>query len=314
MAKKAASAAKPVRYTYPSYKGTISASEFRKLPKEAKIDVMRTWFGERYEDPVHGSPWVDGVYVYIYGGPYDATEVLQEEFSGLASEETIEELASELDNECSAWTQTRNGSDYEDYDDEYEWYRSISSKEAFLGFEQSLKATLSLLKANNSADQHFLRLLFVSVITALETYLSDFFINIVKVERGYLQVFVEKFQPFEQEKFPLNQIFTKMSQIEKTALTSLRELMWHDLAKIKAIYKVTLDIEFPKIPELYKAVAARHDFVHRSGKTPEGQKHVLEPVQIENLINQATVLVSSIEQQWEDKFKARTAEIEKLLS
>jgi len=305
---------KPKRYTYPKYKGTIGVSEFRRLPKDAKIDVMRTWFFERFEDPVHSTPWSEGEYVYIHGGPYDAEEELAEEFHGLATEESIKELASELFNECSDWTRTTTIDDYDDYDDEYEWIRAISDKEAFYAFEQSVKETLALLKVKDTPEQHFLRLLYVNAITALETYLSDFFINIIKSERGYLQIFVEKYEPFEKEKFPLNQIFSKMSLIEKTAITTLREIMWHNLYKVSVIYRLTLDIEFPKIPELYKAVDIRHDLVHRSGKTLDGQKHELEIVQIENVLNQAAALVKSIEYQWQEKFKIRDAEIEKLLS
>lgn len=111
----------------------------------------------------------------------------------------------------------------------------------------------------------------------------------------------------------MNQVFSEMAQIEKTALTSLREIMWHDLAKVSGIYKATLEIQFPKIPELYRAVSTRHDLVHRSGKTPDGQKHVLESVQVENVLNQAEALVASIEKQWKEKFDARYAEIENLL-
>lgn len=305
---------KPKRYSYPSYKGTISLSEFRKLPKDAKIDVMRTWFLERFEDPVHSAPWVDGEYVYINGGPYDADEVLQTEFSGLVPIDAIQELVKELNAECIEWTEAQSNRQYDDYDEEYEWYQRISNKEAFERFEQSVNETVVLLEANQPHNQHFLRLLYVSIITALETYLSDFFINVVKSERGYLQVFVEKYKPFESDKIARNKIFSEMSQIEKSTLTTLRELMWHDLAKISHIYDVTLEIKFPAIPELYRAVSVRHDLVHRSGKTPEGQMHQLELVQVNNVLNQAKVLVNHIQGKWDERFKVRDANIEKLLN
>lgn len=137
-------------------------------------------------------------YVYIHGGPYDAQEELEGEFAGLASEEAITELADDLSSDCSDWTQARDRHDYDDYDDEYEWYRSISSKEALQGFEQTVKETRALLGGSEANQQHYLRLLYVSAITALETYLSDFFINIVKSERGYLQIFVEKYEPLQK--------------------------------------------------------------------------------------------------------------------
>ncbi len=304
---------KPVRFTFPNYRGTISVSEFRKLPKDAKKEVMRVWFSERYEDPVHNSPWIDGGYVFINGGPYDATELLEDEFSGLVAGEVIKELAEELSSECFDWTGASDRVEYQDYDDYLEEYSFRSEGLARAGFEQSAKEIRQLLQSPQISEQHYLRMPYAGVITALETYLSDFSINIIKGQRGYLEAFIEKNEQFAVQKFTLNKIFLQMSQIEKTAVDYLKSLMWHDLAKVTGIYSTTLEIEFPKISELYKAVLTRHDLVHRSGKTKDGLVHSLEALHVENVLNQAEALVKHIEAEWKKKQDERYAEISDLL-
>ncbi|MEO8592699.1 MAG: DUF262 domain-containing protein [Candidatus Solibacter sp.] len=49
------------------------------------VDRMIRWFFENYEDPANGVPYesAEGGYQYIAGGPYDAEEVLSEEFDDL---------------------------------------------------------------------------------------------------------------------------------------------------------------------------------------------------------------------------------------
>jgi hypothetical protein len=46
---------------------------------EAAVDAMVEWFFDNFEDPVNSTPWEDG-YVYIWGGPYDASEELEDTF------------------------------------------------------------------------------------------------------------------------------------------------------------------------------------------------------------------------------------------
>lgn len=44
------------------------------------IDDMVAWFLANYEHPAENTPVDDGAYVYIWGEPVDATEVLTEQF------------------------------------------------------------------------------------------------------------------------------------------------------------------------------------------------------------------------------------------
>lgn len=65
------------------------------------IDEMKEWFLENYEDPANSCPYEskEGGYVYIYGGPYEAEDVLYSEFGGIYNDREIEIAAKELEDE-----------------------------------------------------------------------------------------------------------------------------------------------------------------------------------------------------------------------
>jgi hypothetical protein len=68
--------------------------------KISPIEAMRQWFFQRYKNPDEAMlPYVDGQYLFLYGGPYNAREVLIQEFSGYYSAEEIEALVENLE-EC----------------------------------------------------------------------------------------------------------------------------------------------------------------------------------------------------------------------
>src|ERR1700733_10146417 len=77
----------------------ISSRELPNADREQQLEAMRRWFHRHYEDPVENCPHDsgEGGYLYIYGGPYNASEELSSEFGGVIEDDLIEKLASELD-------------------------------------------------------------------------------------------------------------------------------------------------------------------------------------------------------------------------
>ena len=49
-------------------------------PREITVDSLVEWFLDNYKDPVHGVPWDDGEYYYVYGGPYQSDAELFKHF------------------------------------------------------------------------------------------------------------------------------------------------------------------------------------------------------------------------------------------
>ena len=149
-------------------------------------------------------------------------------------------------------------------------------------------------------------MLFASVITALETYLSDRFVSSISNNPEALRKFVETFPRFKKEDIKLSDIFKKSDGLEREVKTMLlTEMVWHRLIIVGKMFTGTFGVDFREPhdqAELLRAIEVRHDLVHRSGKTKDGVEHVITPEQIEKLIVEADHLVSWIDCQ-HDKFK-----------
>lgn len=87
---------------------------------QARVEALIEWFGARYEDPVHRTPYqtAEGGYQYIYGGPYGAREVLTENFPE-EDDKVVEAAVDELEADgVTEWTRTAQPGDYGE--DEYD--------------------------------------------------------------------------------------------------------------------------------------------------------------------------------------------------
>jgi hypothetical protein len=84
----------------------VTLAQLKRLSRNRQLAYMEGWFRNFYEDPVHSLPYVsaEGGYQYIYGGPYDANETLQDEFGGVIGLNLIEELADDLQGESYEWS------------------------------------------------------------------------------------------------------------------------------------------------------------------------------------------------------------------
>jgi hypothetical protein len=71
---------------------TDPPDDFTDLSVEEAAEVIKEWFFENFEDPAQMTPYnsADGGYQFIWGGPYDATDVIGNTFAESASEEIIE--------------------------------------------------------------------------------------------------------------------------------------------------------------------------------------------------------------------------------
>lgn len=106
------------RYYSVDYPRGLTKSQFKRLPRAEKREVMLAWFGQNYEDPAQRTPYesAEGGYQYLYGGPFDAHEELGDEFYDVAPEKLIREVAEGLERESYEWTHTPEWDDYDDED------------------------------------------------------------------------------------------------------------------------------------------------------------------------------------------------------
>lgn len=93
----------------------------KKMSAEEAAEAIRDWFFENYEDPVHSTPYVgnEGGYQYIHGGPYDARDVLEDEFSGVVRQRVIDAAVELIEEDGTLdWMPTMDRvADHEDPED-----------------------------------------------------------------------------------------------------------------------------------------------------------------------------------------------------
>ena len=105
------------RYFHPDDDGKgITPSQLKRLSKARQLEYMEAWFRTYFEDPVNETPYEsrEGGYQYIWGGPYDALEELDAEFSGTVPADRILELSDTLSDEGLEWAPTSSHPDRED--------------------------------------------------------------------------------------------------------------------------------------------------------------------------------------------------------
>jgi hypothetical protein len=79
------------------------------LENEEAVEVIREWFLANFEDPAHHTPYIsaEGGYQYIWGGPYDARDVMGDVFGEQASEDLIEAAVTEIERDgITDWAPT----------------------------------------------------------------------------------------------------------------------------------------------------------------------------------------------------------------
>ncbi|MBP7876098.1 hypothetical protein KA012_03850 [Candidatus Woesebacteria bacterium] len=162
---------------------------------------------------------------------------------------------------------------------EYKVYSVSKNKKPYSNFLESMYDLEILIKVKMpdvKLDSTMAKISFASVITSMETYLSDTFINKVTGDELLLRRCVETDPEFKSRKFQLSDIFLRADSLADEVRGYLVDLLFHNLAKVKMMYLSVLYVEFPDdLSELYKAIEIRHDIVHRGGKDKQG---LIKPV------------------------------------
>lgn len=164
------------------------------------------------------------------------------------------------------------------------------------------------LEYKSSEDTLIAYLLYANIITSLETYLSDIFINTIFQNTLYLRKFVETYPKFKgnenAHKFTLSDIYNKYDKIEEIVTDEILGIIYHNLQTIKPMFKDTFAVEFPKdMKSIFVAIQIRHDIVHRNGKTKIDKEtksfteHIIGRDEIENLITATSKFVAEVDKQ-----------------
>lgn len=78
---------------------------FEGMSIDDAIELIKEWFFENFEGPEHHTPYEsrEGGYQYIWGGPYEARDIIENVFADTASSELIEAAIKEIESEGWEW-------------------------------------------------------------------------------------------------------------------------------------------------------------------------------------------------------------------
>jgi hypothetical protein len=239
---------------------------------EEQIELMRRWFLARYCDPAEETPYEsrEGGYIWVWGGPYDPLEQLQDRFGGIVEDDVIEELVDELYRDVgSEWAPVRSVAEdyYERFDLEFEDPNDPRSR---LGAR--LRQALSVLDLQGPEDivSQLPSMVFGATISALEAYLWETIAYWAKTSRHVLKGIVSNMSDLKDQQIKLGQIFDEHDGIEKRVMVYLQNVVWHRWDKVGQLFRAGLDVRLPSVRAFQEAIEKRHHIVHRSGHDPEG--------------------------------------------
>ena len=95
-------------------------SRFKRLGKDRKIEAMVSWFKANYEGPEQRTPRDSGDWVWIYGGPFEASDEIQGNFGGEVDYELMKTAIDVIEEDGWEWTRTEQPGDYGEFEMDFE--------------------------------------------------------------------------------------------------------------------------------------------------------------------------------------------------
>jgi len=187
------------------------------------------------------------------------------------------------------------------FEPEYKAFAVSKNKEPYKSFLETMyeiEALASFPLPDKKLHQSLMRTLFATVITAMETYLSDTFINRVLANELLLRRCVETNPDLRDRKLTLGDIFTRQEDLKDEVAKYLVDVLFHNVGKVQLMYRSVLDVNFPKdLADIFRAIERRHDIVHRSGKSKSGSISIISAEEVRALVKEMKSFIIEVEHQ-----------------
>lgn len=170
-----------------------------------------------------------------------------------------------------------------DADDEFfEWYSK--SNEFYEDFNDSITEYKTILNSDFAKDnQSLLKMIDASIVSAMETFLGDVLISKVQKNEKYLLRASKNLNDFKDEKITISEILENPECAKIKIINGLRGFLYHNLPKVKNVYKLVLGIDIKNdLNPLMQVVSRRHDIIHRNGKNNDGEMFCFSKEQVLN--------------------------------
>jgi hypothetical protein len=144
-----------------------------------------------------------------------------------------------------------------------------------------------------------IRMAYAQTVAALEAYLGDTLITRVMNDHEKIRKMATGSDDLKQEKLTLDVVLDNPNIVRDKVHDYLRDILFHNLAKADALYKIALGFgllgDKDRNKRLFRAVQLRHDIVHRNGKSKDGVAVQIEPDHVKALIADVLSLARDVE-------------------
>ncbi|WP_152599713.1 hypothetical protein [Hoeflea sp. BAL378] len=260
----------------------------------------------------------------ISSGPVEIPEPdwsAAESSSDLNSEGQINVTCTECDEEFPAYVFNSAGNVHIKFDDHPNL--RVSADDAFYSLEESVWpepeipsdpwSVFAGLRSEvhvwlkNHGDEYggalINRMLFASLISGLEAFLSDTLLNAVSERKEAQLRLVKHDKDVLTMKFTLAEVLEEPNLVIETITTHLRDISFHNLPRVNALYRAALDIDFfnllekKEVAALNKAVELRHHVVHRNGRDKDGNPlENFTPAYVKSVLKLTEALVHKLDE------------------
>ncbi|MBT0671274.1 hypothetical protein HT136_23160 [Novosphingobium profundi] len=202
------------------------------------------------------------------------------------------------------------GTPYEDYEDGRPIWWSDFASNPYKELNEALVEIVRMNSFHGSPGVSMMnRMLFTQAIAAMEAYLCDTLLASITTNRENMLKLLDGDKELKATKLSLADVFRDPDAVTIQAVGYVKDLLFHNLPKTKAIYAlVGVDI-FPSqavSTKLHKAMSLRHDCIHRNGRTKDGQ--VLAEVNnllVSHTASEILEMANHIESQiWQAEFRS----------
>ncbi len=286
----------------------IDKKAFEALNVEDKITFAKDWFCYFHSDPVQEMPRLGGEFHYPYGGPYDTSDEIYGHFDGLLNEDQIVEIVDDLEADGTfVWAPSGSHPDQERARDNYlleehEWLLKTSihyeTRDALVELEQFLQAD-----KNVPVGSLKLRMAFIQCWSVLEAYLGN---TLTKHAQENPKIFVrlsDGLEAIRDNTFSIRDLAKDPNAPLKMLITHLQRVLFYDPKRIRGYVQIafgkfeTAEIDIKQEMATFANMrSARHDCVHRNGKSVDGSLSTLSQEDVVLMLGTVRSYVDKVEQ------------------
>ena len=153
---------------------------------------------------------------------------------------------------------------------------------------------------NSTKCDYSFKLFYANLVTVMETYLSNIFIDTVSTNTNLMKR-LTKSNKFKNQN--VNLYIALTNDMNKYIVGLIKQIIFHNLSNIRPLFKEVLDIEVSIKQEILDLIEKRHHIIHRNGFDKNNNSVSIRVEDIDTTINFLTKYIERIDQQFIEKFQ-----------